>query len=36
MMDGYKDRLKKFLEDQDKKDNVKPINKEAKKLLEAS
>ena len=34
MMDGYKDRLKQFLENQDKKDNVKPINKEAKKLLE--
>ncbi len=36
MMDGYKDRLKQFLENQDKEDNVKPINKEAKKFLEAS
>ena len=36
MMDGYKERLKQFLENQDKQDNVKPINKEAKKFLEAS
>jgi len=35
-MDGYKERLKQFLENQDKQDNVKPINKEAKKFLEAS
>ena len=35
MMDGYKARLKQFLENQDKEDNVKPINKEAQKFLEA-